>query len=104
MAAADDFLVIEPADLREIAAFGKHELRNAAEFGRPYRCPPVEDYLAQQFGRSPAMLVQQTFATLDQRHDAGSDHCLEQFLLAGEIQVEGPLAHTGARGNLVESG
>src|SRR5258706_14969741 len=50
------------------------------------------------------MFVKQALAALDQRHDAGTDDRLEQFLLAGEIQIKGALAHPRAGSHLVEPG
>ena len=50
------------------------------------------------------MFIQQALATLDQRHNAGTDDRLEQFFLAGEIEIQGALADARARGDLIEPG
>ena len=104
MSAADDFIVVELADFGKIAALGKHQFRNAAEFRRSDGPPPVENNCAQQLGRRAVMFLQQALATLDERHDAGTDDRLEQFFLAGEIQIQGAFADARAGGDLVEPG
>ncbi len=104
MSPGDDFFVVEAADLREIAALGKHQFGDAAEFGRAYGRPPVEHDLAQQLRGAAVMSLQQSLATFDVRHDPRPDHCLEQFLLAREIQIQGPFADAGPRSNFIEPG
>ena len=102
VAAADDLVVVEFPDLREVPALREHQFGNAAELGVADRLPPTEDDLPQQIGRAALVLLQQPFAALDQRHDSGADDRLEQFFLAREIQIERAFADTGPGRHVIQ--
>ena len=59
---------------------------------------------AEQLGGGALERVDQRLGAVDVRGDGLADHGLEELLLALEVQVDGPLAHPGDGGDVLQAG
>ena len=104
VSAADHFRVIEPPQLREVAAFGDHQLGDATVRCGADELPPALGQLAHQVGGIAAVLVDHALAPLERRHQSFAHDGLEQLVLAVEIEIERAFADAGALGHVLQAG
>ncbi len=101
MAGGDDALDPELADLREVAHLGDHQLEDARRRAFVDARPPGDQQLLDRLGAGPVGGGGLLDAGLDLGAQEMLDHRLQQFFLAGEIQVQRALGDAGGLGHLL---
>ncbi|EWS54316.1 hypothetical protein X551_02895 [Methylibium sp. T29] len=97
------FVEVELRDVGEVANFRNDQLADARGAGLADAAPPLGHQVGQQLGRRPVEAAHDVLALGDLLRDVLADHRLQQFFLAGVVEVEGALGDAGARRHLLRA-
>ena len=95
---------IKLGDVRKVAHLGDHQLEHPGGRAVIQLAPPIGQHTAQQVCGAALKAGGELDALGNAGRQVVADHRLEQFFLAGVVQVERALGHAGALGHLVGAG
>ena len=100
----DDLTGVVPGDVRKVAHLGDHQLEHTGCRAVVQVAPPIGQDAAQQFAGAAVEACGTHAALGNAGRQVVADDRLEQLFLAGVIEVERALGHTGSRGHLFGAG